>query len=171
MKYVEDSVCWTQAPQSYGDLGRQRRRWQCGLIQTLAKFRHMIFNPRYGVVGMVMLPYHIAYELLAPTIMILGWLAIAFSLVLEDFNFPFVVVVYMIYVLFSIMLTALSYIGNCYRKGERVTVLTAVKILALGLYEAFVYRPFVSVVQFVAQFRLKKAAKTWASPRRVQINA
>ena len=171
MKYVEDSVCWTQAPQSYSDLGKQRRRWHCGLIQTLSKFRHMIFNPRYGVVGMLMLPYHIAYELLAPTIMILGWLAIAFSLVLKDFNFPFVAIVYLIYVLFSIALTALSYIGNCYRKREKVTVLTAVKILALGLYEAFVYRPFVTVVQFLSQFRVKKTARAWASPRRVQINA
>lgn len=50
-------------------------------------------------------------------------------------------------------------------------MLTAVKILALGLYEAFVYRPLVTVVQFLSQFRVKKTARVWASPRRVQINA
>lgn len=171
MKYVEDSVCWTQAPDNYQDLGKQRERWQCGLIQTLSKYRDMILNPRYGVVGMFMLPYQIAYELLAPTVMIMGWLAIAFSLIVEDFNFPFVISVYLVYVLFSVMLTTLSFVGNCYRKREKITALTIIKVVGLGLYEAFIYRNYVTVVQFFTQFRLKRTARSWVSPRRVAVNA
>ncbi|MDO4797416.1 MAG: glycosyltransferase family 2 protein [Coriobacteriales bacterium] len=171
MKYVEDSICWTQAPNTYRDLGKQRERWQCGLMQTLAKYRGMILNPRYGKVGMLMLPYHIAYELLAPTIMVLGWLAIACSLLLGDFNFPFVIMVYMVYVLFSVMLTAISFVGNCHRGGEKLGALTIAKVVGLGLYEAFVYRTYVLAVQFFSQFRRKRTAKTWVSPRRVLIDA
>lgn len=171
MKYVEDSVCWTQAPDSYRDLGKQRERWQSGLIQTLIKYRKMILNPRYGIIGMLMLPYHIAYELLAPTIMVLGWVAIAFSLVLGDFNFPFVLAAYLMFVVFSIALTTLSYLGTCYRKKERVTASTVAKIVVLGLYEAFVFRVFVCAVQFVSQFRFRKVAARWESPTRVEVSA
>ena len=171
MKYVEDSVCWTQAPQTYKDLKKQRERWQCGLIQTLDKYKYMILNPRYGVIGMITLPIHIIYELLAPTVMIMGWVAIAFSILLESVNFPFVLIVYLIYVLFSIMLTMLSYAGNCYRKMEDITLLDLVKIVVIGLYEAFICRVYLTLVEFFAVFRMKKTAAKWESPTRVVVKS
>lgn len=171
MKYVEDSVCWTQAPQTYKDLRKQRERWQCGLLQTIVKYKHMILNPRYGLIGMVTLPIHIIYELFAPTVMILGWLAIAFSILLKNVNFPFVLIVYMIYVIFSIMLTMLSYIGNCYRKMEKITLLDLFKIVIFGLYEAFICRVYLSLVQFLVVFRMKKTAAKWESPTRVVVKS
>lgn len=171
MKYVEDSVCWTQAPSTYKDLRKQRRRWHCGLIQTLYKYRGMIFNPRYGVIGMVTLPNHIFYELLAPTMMLLGWVAIIFSILLDTVNFPFVLIVYLIYVLFSILLTMLSHIGNCYRKQEKVTAWALVRIFLLGLYEAFIYKIYLTLVEFFAGFQYKKVASKWESPTRVDIKA
>ena len=34
--YVPDPVCWTEAPEDIGTLGRQRSRWQRGLSESLA---------------------------------------------------------------------------------------------------------------------------------------
>lgn len=171
MKYVEDSVCWTQAPEKFAGLKKQRRRWHCGLMQTLYNYRRMILNPKYGVVGMLMLPIHILYELLAPVVMILGWVAIAFSLLLKDLNFPFVLFMYLVFVFFNILLTELSYAGNCYRKKERVTAATLLKIFFIELYEAFIYRTYVSLVQFFSVFHFRKVARKWESPERVEVNA
>ena len=171
MKYVEDSVCWTQAPQTYKDLKKQRERWQCGLIQTLYKYRKMILNPKYGVIGMITLPIHIIYEFLAPTVMVLGWVAIIFSLLLKSVNFPFVLLVYFVYVLFSIMLTMLSYVGNCYRKQEDISFLDLIKIILIGLYEAFICKVFITMVSFFAMFKMKKTAAKWESPTRVEIKS
>ena len=171
MTYVEDSVCWTQAPSTYKDLRKQRRRWHCGLIQTLYKYRGMIFNPRYGSVGMVTLPIQIFYELLAPVVMIMGWLAIIFSILLETVNFPFVLFVYLLYVLFSILLTMLSYIGNSFRKQEKVTFWSLMRVFWLGIYEAFVYRVILTLIEFFAGFQYKKVTSKWESPTRVDIKA
>ena len=171
MTYVEESVCWTQAPATYKDLKKQRRRWHCGLIQTLWKYRGMIFNPRYGTVGLGTLPIQIFYELLAPTVMILGWIAIIFSILLENVNFPFVLFVYLIYVMFSILLTMLSYVGNNYRKHESVHMIDLFRILGWGFYEAFVYRVYLTLVEFFVVFRYKKIASKWESPARVDIKA
>lgn len=171
MKYVEDSVCWTQAPENYRDLRKQRSRWQCGLIQTIDKYKKILFNPRYGVIGMITFPIYIIYELLAPTVMIMGWVAIIFSILLKNVNFPFVLIVYLIYVVFSIMLTMLSYVGNCYRKMEYVSILDIVRIIFVGLYEAFICRIYLTIINFIVVFRMKKTASTWESPTRVAIKS
>lgn len=171
MCYVEDSVCWTQAPQTYKDLRKQRRRWHCGLMQTLFKYKGMVFNPRFGVVGLVTLPIQIFYEFLAPAVMLMGWLAIVFSILLKNVNFPFVLFVYLIYVLFSILLTMLSYVGNSYRKQEKVRLIDLLRVMGLGLYEAFIYRVYLTLVEFFATFGYKKIASKWESPTRVDIKA
>ena len=171
MEYVEDSVCWTQAPETYADLRKQRVRWQRGLIETLAAYRHMILNPAYGVVGMLMLPHYVVYELLAPTVMVLGWLAIAASVYLDTVNVPFVVFVYLYFVAFSIALTVLSCAGNCYRKRERMALSDVARIICAGLYEAFVFRMALSLILFANMFRKGRASQGWESPRRVRVKS
>ena len=131
----------------------------------------MILNPKYGVIGMITLPIHIIYEFLAPTVMVLGWVAIIFSLLLKSVNFPFVLLVYFVYVLFSIMLTMLSYVGNCYRKQEDISFLDLIKIILIGLYEAFICKVFITMVSFFAMFKMKKTAAKWESPTRVEIKS
>ena len=54
--FLPDPVCWTEVPESRTILGNQRNRWQRGLFQVLGYHRHMIGNPRYGIVGMLALP-------------------------------------------------------------------------------------------------------------------
>src|SRR4029077_11273726 len=48
VRYLAEPVVWTQAPESLGDLGRQRARWQRGALETVWKHRSLILNPRYG---------------------------------------------------------------------------------------------------------------------------
>jgi cellulose synthase/poly-beta-1,6-N-acetylglucosamine synthase-like glycosyltransferase len=46
----------TEAPASLGAFLRQRRRWFGGFLQTQTWYRDMIGNPRYGRLGLAMLP-------------------------------------------------------------------------------------------------------------------
>ncbi len=50
------AVCYTEAPETVGALMRQRFRWMYGNIQAMWKHRQMMFNPRYGWLGMFILP-------------------------------------------------------------------------------------------------------------------
>lgn len=52
----DDAVCYTEAPETVHALVRQRFRWMYGILQTLWKRRRMIFNPRHGWLGMLILP-------------------------------------------------------------------------------------------------------------------
>jgi len=70
--FVPEPVCWTEVPETLSQLGSQRRRWSRGLAQLLRKHRRMIGNPRYGRIGLVVLPYYLAFELLGPVVEVVG---------------------------------------------------------------------------------------------------
>jgi cellulose synthase/poly-beta-1,6-N-acetylglucosamine synthase-like glycosyltransferase len=79
IKFVPDPVCWTEAPSDLQSLGRQRARWQKGLLDVLWKNKDMLFHPRYGRIGLLALPYLWIFELLAPVIELGGLVTIAFA--------------------------------------------------------------------------------------------
>lgn len=79
MRFVADSVCWTQAPETLGILRRQRTRWQRGMMQSLAKHRTMVFNPKYGPAGTLGMGYFFLFDIVGPVIEFTGLLLIPFS--------------------------------------------------------------------------------------------
>lgn len=77
--FLPGPVCWTEAPEKPSQLYKQRMRWHQGLAETLWLYRHMMFEPRYKMTGMVALPYYFFLELVAPVVKLF---AIAFTTVL-----------------------------------------------------------------------------------------
>jgi cellulose synthase/poly-beta-1,6-N-acetylglucosamine synthase-like glycosyltransferase len=77
--FVPEPVCWTEVPESWQVLGRQRRRWSHGLGQLLWKHRRMIANPRFGTVGLLALPFFLLFELLGPVVEVLGLASVALA--------------------------------------------------------------------------------------------
>jgi len=80
--FVGEPVSWTEVPSTTEVLGRQRRRWQRGLVELLAKHARMIGNPRYGRIGTVALPYFLLFEALAPVLELAGVILVPLGLVL-----------------------------------------------------------------------------------------
>ncbi len=171
MKYVPDSVCWTQGAERLGDLRRQRERWHCGLSQTIIKYKNMILNPRYGLIGMFMLPYTIMYELLSPVFMLLGWVVIFWCIFDRTINVPFAIYLYVVYIFFGIILTTVSFLDKAYSNGDTFSVTDVLKCLFVGLIEALFFRPYLAVINFLSFFKFKSIASKWDSPARVKVEA
>jgi cellulose synthase/poly-beta-1,6-N-acetylglucosamine synthase-like glycosyltransferase len=70
--FISDPVCWTEVPTEFSTLGRQRRRWQRGLWEALRRHARLIARPRYGVLGLVAMPYFVLFEFLSPMFALLG---------------------------------------------------------------------------------------------------
>ncbi len=90
--FVSEPVCWTEVPSTASVLARQRRRWSRGLAEVLWKHRSMMFNPRYGRIGIVVLPYYLFFELLGPIVELLGVVTlagvVALSIAGQVFDYP-----------------------------------------------------------------------------------
>lgn len=79
--FVPEPVCWTEAPETLTVLSRQRRRWQRGAIETFQRHLSMLFNPRYGRVGVFGLGAVLIVDVLGPLAELTGYVLIpAFAL-------------------------------------------------------------------------------------------
>lgn len=166
MKYVPDSICWTQAPFNLRSLRKQRERWHCGLIQTIWKYRSMILNPKYGFIGMVAMPYSILYELYCPFFILLGWFVIIASVVLGLINLSYAVYVYCLYVIFGVLLTMIAFGNKIFLKNDHSSAFDTWRAVGLSLIDALFFRPYLFVIEFFAFFKYGKLKKGWVSPAR-----
>ena len=53
---VPEALADTETPHQVGEFVKQRTRWFCGFLQTLWSYRGMILEPKYGAIGLWMLP-------------------------------------------------------------------------------------------------------------------
>jgi cellulose synthase/poly-beta-1,6-N-acetylglucosamine synthase-like glycosyltransferase len=107
--FVPDPVAWTEAPDGLRVLGGQRDRWHRGLADTLLRFRHVLFNPRYGVLGLVILPYYLIAELAAPIVEGVGLFSLAAAALLGILNVPFAILFLLVAYGLSAVLTVITF--------------------------------------------------------------
>jgi cellulose synthase/poly-beta-1,6-N-acetylglucosamine synthase-like glycosyltransferase/peptidoglycan/xylan/chitin deacetylase (PgdA/CDA1 family)/spore germination protein YaaH len=56
IRYEENAVAYTEAPESTKALAKQRFRWAFGTLQAAWKHREATFDPRHGFLGFVAMP-------------------------------------------------------------------------------------------------------------------
>jgi cellulose synthase/poly-beta-1,6-N-acetylglucosamine synthase-like glycosyltransferase len=66
--FVADPVCWTEVPETFSILRKQRVRWQRGLFDCLWANRKLLFHPRAGGVGWMAFPFLLFLEGISPVI-------------------------------------------------------------------------------------------------------
>jgi peptidoglycan-N-acetylglucosamine deacetylase len=64
--YDEEAIAWTEAPETPGQLIRQRFRWTFGTLQSFWKHGDTLFRPKYGTLGCVALPNIFVFQILLP---------------------------------------------------------------------------------------------------------
>jgi len=106
VEFIPDPVAWTQVPESLRALGGQRDRWHRGLAEVLWRYRRALLNPRYGALGMVVFPYFLFVELLAPAVEALGLLVIIAGFALGIVNLPFASLFLLVAYGYGLILTA-----------------------------------------------------------------
>ena len=87
--FIPDPVAWTEVPESLRVLSRQRGRWQRGLVAAMWQYRGMLFNPRYGRVGLIAVPFYTLGEMLAPLVEVFGYVIIVAGLIAGVVNVSF----------------------------------------------------------------------------------
>jgi len=134
MHFLPDPVCWTEVPESLKTLGRQRNRWQRGLIDSLLIHRRMMLNPRYKTIGMIAFPCYVLFEMMSPVIEMLGYIIIPLSYALGIVNFLFFAFFLTITILMGVILSVGAMILEelfyaRYPKASDITRLVAAAVL------------------------------------------
>lgn len=106
--YIPESLCWTEVPASMTIFLRQRVRWARGLIQTLFLHKKTIFNPKYGMTGLVILPYYLFFEFAVPILEVLGLVVLTLDFLFFSINYNFLFIASAFVYLFYIAITLIS---------------------------------------------------------------
>jgi cellulose synthase/poly-beta-1,6-N-acetylglucosamine synthase-like glycosyltransferase/peptidoglycan/xylan/chitin deacetylase (PgdA/CDA1 family)/spore germination protein YaaH len=68
IRYEDQAVAWTEAPEDGGSLAKQRFRWSFGTLQAAWKHRDALFVPKYGTLGFIALPSIWLFQVLLATL-------------------------------------------------------------------------------------------------------
>jgi cellulose synthase/poly-beta-1,6-N-acetylglucosamine synthase-like glycosyltransferase len=162
--FVPDPVCWTQVPVDYVSLLKQRNRWHRGLIDCLRYNRGMIFNPKYGYVGMVALPYYVLVEALGPLVEITGYASFVVCYFLGMANREMALIFIVLAVVWGMSLNvgAILLDNLIYRRYRRLKDL--VKVSSFAFTEYLGYRQLVVVERLIATLTFFR--RHWDQPTR-----
>lgn len=166
IKFLADPICWTQVPESLKDLRVQRRRWQIGLFDSLLNYKSMVFNPKYGSVGVVVLPYYWLFELIGPVVEFLGYLFIplAYLFGLLELNS------FLIFLLVAFLLgTALS-MGSILLEQisfrKRTTFWGIMRLVLFAFIENLGYRQLTVLFRIEGILKIRSGRHSWGTIKR-----
>jgi cellulose synthase/poly-beta-1,6-N-acetylglucosamine synthase-like glycosyltransferase len=161
IKFISDPICWTEVPDNLTMLGRQRRRWHLGMLQTLSQHRSMIFNAEYGRIGLFALPYYLFFEAFGPVIELTGYVTVACSFLLGLLSLDFLLLFLVLSIFYStflstagVFLTELTY--RRYPKWSHL-----LRMLWYAVLENFYYRQINSYWRTQALFQFLAGRTGW----------
>jgi cellulose synthase/poly-beta-1,6-N-acetylglucosamine synthase-like glycosyltransferase len=145
--FLADPVCWTEAPADFRSLCRQRNRWHRGLIETLWRHRSMLLRPRYGVVGLVALPYFLLFEALGPIVEIVGTVSVIVALGFGRLDPRVALLFFALALSYGLVLSfgALLAEEHAFRRYRRWRCLA--RLAGAAVFENFGYRQILSLVR------------------------
>ena len=166
LPFVPDPVAWTEVPSSRKVLHRQRERWHRGLIGTIWQRKKMLFNPRYGAVGMVSLPFFAFGEMLAPVMELIGYIGLILGLAMGAINTPFALAFLAVAVGYGILLSVWAIVleeVSFRRYNARRDIW---RLFGYAIIEGFGYRQMTVLFRLHAFWKVMRGDTGWGEMKR-----
>lgn len=166
IRFIPEPVCWTEVPEDISSLAKQRNRWHRGLADSLYRYKHMMFNPRYGRLGFIAMPFFLFFELLSPLVELSGFFIVGISWWLGVVDVYFAILFFALAVILGMIISTSAVLLE-EMTTRRYGRIRDVLILAFyGLLENFGYRQIHAWWRFKGLFSYLKGDKSWGSMAR-----
>ena len=166
VSFVPDPVAWTEVPATLRVLRRQRDRWHRGLMDTLLRHRKMLFNPRYGTVGLLGMPYFFLFEFLGPVVELLGYIAFIAGLLLGILSVKFAVTFFLAAVGLGVLLSTAAVFLEELRLRRYPRWRDILKLSLYSIVENFGYRQLNTLWRVLAIISFLRRNTDWGAMER-----
>jgi len=166
VKFIPDPVAWTQVPDSPRVLARQRDRWHRGLADTMWRHRRLFFNPRYGTMGMIAMPYFVIVELFAPVVEAVGLAGLALGLLTRAVNLPFAAMFFLVAYGYGLILTLATVLLEEFSFHRYASTGDHAVLVGWALLENFGYRQATVVWRLQGLIKYLRGRKDWGAMER-----
>ena len=161
VSFVTDTVCWTEIPSTIRVLARQRVRWQMGLMESLFENSDMIFNPKYGVIGLFAVPFYILTEIVPPFFEVIGYALLAVGIGMHVLPLKILLIFFVVTWGYSLIHTFYALIMENYEIGNKVPLHHFVIRLFVSIVENLFYRQINLWCKLKGFFRFFTAKREW----------
>jgi len=169
--FIPDPVAWTEVPETFRGLGRQRDRWHRGLADVLRRNRGVMFNPHYGLLGLVVYPYFVLVELLAPVVEALGLVGLALGLLIGAVDWPFAALYFAVAYGYGACLATLTFVLEEFSFHRYEGLRDRAVLLCWSLLENFGYRQLTVVWRLRGLVKFLKGRTDWGVMKRKGFSA
>lgn len=167
IRYIPTTQCWTEGPPNLKVFGRQRTRWGRGLAEIVTIHRRVIFNPRYKRLGLVVLPYNLLFEFLAPIIEITGIFYYIYQIVTGSINWQNALILLVFVYLYSVMITTLAILWDQITYKYYKTWKEVIGLALMAFLEPFIYHPLIVFFALRGYFHFITGRKhSWGNMQR-----
>ena len=148
VRFDSTAIAWTEAPNSFAGLARQRFRWAYGTLQCLWKYRGFTFNPRYGALGMIALPQVWLFQIILTALAPLADLLLVWQLIGQgiaylqhgaEFSNDNLEIVGVYYAIFMVVDLTAALIGFLMERREDWTLLWWLMLQRFGYRQLMYY--------------------------------
>jgi cellulose synthase/poly-beta-1,6-N-acetylglucosamine synthase-like glycosyltransferase/peptidoglycan/xylan/chitin deacetylase (PgdA/CDA1 family)/spore germination protein YaaH len=153
--YAEKAVAYTEAPDTFRGLAKQRFRWSFGTLQCMWKHRRVLFNKKFGSLGFTAIPnvwiFQIIFPLVSP-LMDLMFFWTMFNYVIQrlehpkEFIAPHVAEIVFYYLFFLVVDVLAASVGFTFEPKENWKLLAWLPIQRFG-YRQVMYSVMVKSVK------------------------
>lgn len=166
VSFIPDPLCWTEAPDNFSILGRQRSRWTRGTIESLWKHRVMCLNPKYKLLGMISFPYWLIFEYLSPLVEFFGLLITILFFIFGFINIKFFGLLLLFVYAFAVMISTLALLTEEYTFHQYPKIKHYLKLLLVAIIEPFYFHPFLVYSALKGNWEKMKGTKSWGEMTR-----
>ena len=167
VKYVPMTLCWTEGPTTLRVFGRQRSRWARGLAQIMTIHRKILFNPRFGRLGLIVFPYNFFYELLAPIIEFVGILCYIYLIITNQINWGYAIILIIFVYTYSVMITTLALLWDQITFKYYKTWSEVMGLCLMAFLEPMFYHPLILFYALKGYFNFITGRKhVWGNMQR-----
>jgi len=161
VEFIPDPVAWTEAPASLSVLARQRDRWHRGLSDVLWRHRRLFLNPRYKALGLVVYPYFLFFELLAPVIEAVGLVVLVLALIVGSVDLSFAALFFLVAYGYGLCLTILTLVLEEMSFHRYETISDRLVLMGWGVAENFGYRQLTVIWRLRGLVKFLGKRKEW----------
>jgi len=153
--YAERAVAYTEAPDTFRGLAKQRFRWSFGTLQCMWKHRRTLFNKKFGALGFLAMPnvwiFQILFPLVSPLMdLMLVWTMLNYLVQRlehpKEFIAPHVAEVVFYYVFFLVVDLLAASVGFTFERRENWKLLAWLPVQRFG-YRQVMYSVMVKSVK------------------------
>ncbi|ATL49101.1 glycosyl transferase family 2 [Chitinophaga caeni] len=167
IRYVPETLCWTEGPSTLKVYKRQRVRWARGLMQTFTCHPKVLFNPKYKKLGWIIFPYNFFFEFLAPIIEFVGILYYIYIVIMGIINWKFALILLVFIYTFSILITTLAICWDQLTMRYYNSWKEVIGLIFTALLEPFLYHPLVMWFAITGYFnQLTNRKHAWGNMQR-----